>query len=119
MRYDEVPIGLNVEPSKEEATIEVPVNNDPISIVALSLTGRETRLIVRPMTTVEELVELIYNAEGTPPLQQRLVFRGRQMMSGYGVCLDHHPFVPLNKPLWSYGIVCDSVVHIVLRLTGC
>ena len=121
MRYDEEPIGLNVEPSKEEATIEVPVNNDPISIVALSSIGRsrKTRLIVRPMTTVEELVELIYDTEGTPPLQQRLIFNGMQMKSGYGVCLDHNPFVPLNKPLWSYGIVCDSVVHIVLRLTGC
>ena len=34
MRYDEVPIGLNVEPSKEAATIQVPVNNDPFTIVA-------------------------------------------------------------------------------------
>ena len=119
MRYDEVPIGLNVESSKEAATIQVPVNNDPISIVAKSMTGRKTRLIVRPMTTVEELLELIYNAEGTPPHEIRLIFKSRPMKSGYEVCLDHTPFVPLNNPLWSYGIVCDSVVHIISRLRGC
>ena len=108
LRYDEVPIGLNVEPSKEAATIEmgsVPVNDDPISIVA-SYHGRETRFIVRPRTTVEELVELINNAEGISPRRMRLSFNGTQMESAY-------------DPLWSYGIVCDSVVDIVERLTGC
>ena len=45
-------------------------------VFAKTLTGRRMVLDVGPDTTVGELQTLIQNRDGTPPSEQRLVFRG-------------------------------------------
>ncbi|XP_017564746.1 polyubiquitin 12-like [Pygocentrus nattereri] len=54
--------------------------------------------------TVDELQRKVYNKEGTPIDQQRLIFGGRQLDSG--------------TKLKEYGITNGSTIHMTLRLRG-
>ena len=56
------------------------------------------------MDLVEEFKKMIYDAEGTPVDQQRLIFAGRQMEDGGFLC--------------EYNVQDKSIFHLVLRLRG-
>jgi hypothetical protein len=55
-------------------------------------------------STVNDLREIIFDSEGTPPSKQRLIFAGKQLEDGY--LLNH------------YGICEHSTIHMVLNLRG-
>lgn len=69
-----------------------------------TLTGKTFTLNVDPETTVDDLKTMIMYKEGLPPDQQRLVFAGKQMEDG--------------RTLAEYKIVCESTIHLILRLRG-
>jgi hypothetical protein len=68
-------------------------------------TGRDIPLVVASGTSIEEVKNMIEEAEGIPPDQQRLIFSGQQLEDG--------------RSLGDYRIAADCVVHLVLRLAGC
>jgi len=135
MRYDSQPIGMENPPAAAAATAAssssssssgaaaaaAKDDDNPMTVEVRTLTGKSISLQVRPSTTVEELTELIQDKEGIMPDQMNLIHGGKQLEHGYTLCVaaGEKPFVALNHPLSRYGIVRDSVIHLVLRLGGC
>jgi ubiquitin len=72
-------------------------------IFVKTLTGKTITLDIDSQETVEQLKEKIYDKEGIPPDQIRLIFNGQQLTTGY---------------LASYGVSEESTLHLVLRLRG-
>lgn len=73
-------------------------------VVIKTLTGKTIALEVEPATTVEEVKQMVTDAEGIPPEQQRLIFVGKQLEDG--------------RTMADYGIQKDATIHLVLRLRG-
>ena len=69
-----------------------------------TLTGKHISISFDPTDRVEDLKQSIYEKEGIPPDQIRMVFAGRQLEDGH--------------TLQDYSIQKDSTVHLVLRLRG-
>jgi len=73
-------------------------------IYANTLSGPSISLDVEPSDTINIVMEKIYDQEGIPVEQQRLIYAGKMLESGQG------------KTLESYGITANARIHLVLRL---
>lgn len=76
-----------------------------MQVCAKTMGSRVTILEVSGRTTVDELKAKIEDANGTPVVQQRLVYGGVQLEGG--------------RTLLECGMEQDSTVHVVLKLAGC
>jgi ubiquitin len=75
-----------------------------MQIYVQTLTGKTFTVNVEPFMTSEDVKEEIFQMEGIPQDQQRLIFAGRQLEEG--------------PTLEDYNIQHKSKLHIVLRLRG-
>lgn len=69
-----------------------------------TLTGKEIEIDIEPSDTIERIKERVEEKEGIPPIQQRLIFAGKQMND--------------DKTAKDYNIEGGSVLHLVLALRG-
>ena len=69
------------------------------------MTGKTLAIMIGAENTIYELKLIVQHDDGIPPDQQRLIFEGKQLEDG--------------RTVSDYGIVPESTVHLVLRLTGC
>ncbi|VBB72117.1 Putative protein of unknown function [Podospora comata] len=69
-----------------------------------TLTGKEIELNVEGSDKVSKIKELVEEKEGIPPVQQRLIFGGKQMVD--------------DKTADDYGLEGGATLHLVLALRG-
>jgi len=75
-----------------------------ILIKVKTLTGKEIEVDIEPTDTIERIKERVEEKEGIPPVQQRLIFAGKQMAD--------------EMKAREYNIEGGSVLHLVLALRG-
>ncbi|KAF4074711.1 hypothetical protein AMELA_G00242320 [Ameiurus melas] len=76
----------------------------PLQVFVRNEKGQTKTYDVTEDETVDQLMRKIYQKEGTPVDQQRLIYNGRQLDSG--------------RKLQDYNIVSGSTIHMTLRLRG-
>lgn len=69
-----------------------------------TLTGKEIEVDIEPSDSIARIKERVEEKEGIPPVQQRLIFAGKQMAD--------------DKAAREYGVEGGSVLHLVLALRG-
>ena len=88
----------------ETANLFESLNLNKIQIKVKNLNGKDIELNIDPNIKIERIKEQIEEKEGVPPLQQRLIFSGKQMSD--------------EKTATDYKIQAGSVIHLVLALRG-
>jgi len=94
---------MSGEEGKEKEQ-ETPDNDDAISINVKTLSGKIMSLVVDPEDTIRELKEYLEERSGVPAIQQRLIFRGKQVGDA--------------RTLAESQVETGSVLHLVLALRG-
>lgn len=90
---------------QKEATLHLVLRlSGGIMIKVKTLTGKEIEIDIEPTDTIERIKERVEEKEGIPPVQQRLIFAGKQMND--------------EKTAKEYNIEGGSVLHLVLALRG-
>ncbi|KXL44307.1 hypothetical protein M433DRAFT_68429 [Acidomyces richmondensis BFW] len=69
-----------------------------------TLTGKEIELDIEPSDTVTRIKERVEEREGIPPVQQRLIYGGKQMAD--------------DKTALEYNLEGGATLHLVLALRG-
>ncbi|KAK2635621.1 hypothetical protein Ddye_030413 [Dipteronia dyeriana] len=69
-----------------------------------TLTGKEIEINIEPTDSIERIKEKVEEKEGIPPMQQRLIYGGKQLT--------------VDKTAKDYNIEGGSVLHLVLALRG-
>ncbi|KAL6547625.1 NEDD8 protein [Orobanche hederae] len=69
-----------------------------------TLTGKEIEIDIEPSDTIQRIKERVEEKEGIPPVQQRLIYGGKQLAD--------------DKTAKDYNIEGGSVLHLVLALRG-
>eukprot|EP00736_Rhodelphis_marinus_P012862 Rmarinus@m.26315 len=75
-----------------------------MQIKVKTLTGKQIEIDIEPTDRIGYIKERVEEKEGIPPMQQRLIFGGKQLAD--------------NKTSQEYGIEGGSVLHLVLALRG-
>ncbi|RYP42754.1 hypothetical protein DL768_010246 [Monosporascus sp. mg162] len=75
-----------------------------MQIKVRTLTGKEIELDIEPTDTVSEIKEKVEEKEGIPPVQQRLIYGGKQMVD--------------DKTAENYNLEGGATLHLVLALRG-
>ena len=81
-----------------------------MQIKVKTLTGREIEMDIEPSDTIDRIKERVEEKEGIPPIQQRLIFGGKQLGPKEGEVDD--------KTARDYSIEAGCVLHLVLALRG-
>jgi ubiquitin len=92
---------LSLGGKREEETAE---DRPGGQIFLKTLTGKTICVEIEREDTVDDLKHQIWNKEGIPPDQLRIIFNGQQLENGHALA--------------DYGITSGSTLHIVLRLRG-
>ncbi|KAK7486590.1 hypothetical protein BaRGS_00022115, partial [Batillaria attramentaria] len=89
----------------EKTAADMEVDQKPvIPLIVRTLTGKGVPVSARENFTVADLKKQVFDSEGIPSEQQRIVCSGRQLEDG--------------RLLSDYGIDSSSILHLVTRLRG-
>ncbi|TKA83697.1 Ubiquitin-like protein 1 [Friedmanniomyces simplex] len=75
-----------------------------MQIKVRTLTGKEIELDIEPDDKVTRIKERVEEKEGIPPVQQRLIYGGKQMAD--------------DKTAAEYSLEGGATLHLVLALRG-
>merc|ERR1712093_426937 len=81
-----------------------PIHTSKMLIKVRTLTGKEIELDIEPDYKVSQIKEKVEEKEGIPPVQQRLIFGGKQMAD--------------EKTATEYALEGGATLHLVLALRG-
>ncbi|PRQ30540.1 putative ubiquitin [Rosa chinensis] len=82
----------------------IPPDQGGTMIKVKTLTGKEIEIDIEPTDTIDRIKERVEEKEGIPPVQQRLIYAGKQLGD--------------DKTAKEYNIEGGSVLHLVLALRG-